>query len=142
MQTFVCVCACVCVWWYCDQRTLFIHPCCCLPSGGVHTHTHTHTHTRTHTLACCFLLVSNSKWERRGGGKERKWMETTFSWHHVCFQTFISLNSKRPFNRWASHSKCVQMCVCCVCVCVFVSPDCSDDITGTWVRRCSVRFPW
>lgn len=46
----------------CDQSTLFIHPCCCRPSGGVITRGRT---KRTRTGALAFRLASKSEWARR-----------------------------------------------------------------------------
>lgn len=66
------VCVCVCVWCYRDQRTLFIHPCCCLPSGGIITHTHAHNrlaNTHTHASTLMFAAASSCQIANQSGGE-------------------------------------------------------------------------
>ena len=66
------VCVCVCVWCYRDQRTLFIHPCCCLPSGGIITHTQQASeHTHTHASTLVFAAASSCQIANQSGGEGR-----------------------------------------------------------------------
>lgn len=137
---------------YCDQSTLFIHPCCCLPSGGVITHARTHAragHTQTRRGALMFGLVSTNDWVWRGGGVRRG----SILWQHLwvcpvtvsrrcCFGLvqIAALSFNSLFRLQNHRTRCTVthlpnlsvLCTVCVCVCVFSK---SCNMTG-------INFEW